>query len=127
LGAAGYFFSCRGRLSRRDYWRRSLLAMLLFFLIGVFFMVTITIFLIKRCCGAHGAVDPVAFVVPVIGLDFAIYIWALVAVACRRCHDLGLPGGAMLRLRVSSAQLSFRRGMAGPNQFGPDPLEKVLS
>jgi len=114
-----FFFSFDGRLSRGGYWLRSLAAMLLFFVIGVCLMAMVAVLLRNST-----EISPLVFA-PVIVVDFAVYVWALVAVACRRCHDLGVPGRAMLGFGVNSLQLSFRRGTAGPNAFGADPLEKV--
>jgi uncharacterized membrane protein YhaH (DUF805 family) len=115
----GFFFSFQGRLSRADYWLRSTLAMLLFFVTGIFMLFLFFVLWLGHHDFKHGLPAPLLFIIA----DFVIYVWALVAIASRRCHDLGFSATQKLSRGLTSLQLSFKRGASGPNAFGPDPLQ----
>ena len=57
----------------------------------------------------------------------AFYVSAMIGI--KRCHDRGRTGYFLLLLYVPLVnfwpiiELCFLKGVAGPNQYGPDPLE----
>ena len=57
-------------------------------------------------------------------IGFAFYIWALLAATARRGHDLDQKF-RIGRLDIFGLRYLYRRGTTGPNQYGPDPLQKA--
>jgi len=126
-------FSFRGRASRGQFWRQCLVALLIY----VLSWFVLTGFLIPLGLESHGpgkvfgiALSDFVFMAAfgfLIGA-FVIYIWALVAVAARRYHDLGQPFRFRLVDKSVGLGYMFRRGTVGRNEFGPDPLgEKPIN
>jgi uncharacterized membrane protein YhaH (DUF805 family) len=127
MRAFKFFCSFQGRLSRRSYWLRLLLA-LLTFVVG-FAVISVLAFLLmgrlrggQADLGPQGSHEVAGFVVPFLLADFVFYLWAVFAITARRCHDLGVRGREMFGFRVSNISIGFKRGTVGPNAFGPDPL-----
>ena len=117
-------FSLRGRASRREFWLTFPLALLC---CGLGFVVTAATGVALHVAFAHfhvsgGAV--VTIVCVLLGLlSTIIYVWLCLAVAIRRTQDLGFSYRESFRLRVNIAG-AFKRGTIGPNDYGPDPLQK---
>ena len=130
------FATFSGRASRSEFWWFYLVALVIDFAV-IFAMDAF----------AMGAIELFLTIVPF------LLIVPSIAVTCRRLHDIdrsgwwqlmpligcapavifsgaGIPGGAAL-FAVLAAVLSIvlivwwaKRGDAGPNRFGPDPLER---
>jgi uncharacterized membrane protein YhaH (DUF805 family) len=107
---AQYWLSFEGRITRRDYWMRLVVPVVLISLI-------------------------VAVVSPPLAFGEAFLVWTLVAawpttaLAARRCHDRNRSGWFQLVWLIPWVgplwlliELGFLRGTVGPNRFGPDPL-----
>lgn len=103
------FFNYKGRLNRKRYFLRTLIASLLLGLVA----------------GILSLISPV--------LAFPVYILSAIVgvmLAIRRCHDLNKSGWFYLLLLIpivnifGGLYLLFAMGTIGPNQYGPDPLAK---
>ena len=105
-----FLFSPHGRITRRSYWLR--------------FMLPIIIL-------------EMAIPVVVITYDkpmlilFVLSLWPLIAVGAKRCHDRNRSGWFQLAYLIPIMgplwilfELGFLRGTIGPNRFGPDPLRE---
>jgi uncharacterized membrane protein YhaH (DUF805 family) len=120
------WLSFRGRATRREYWVRTLLAMLVFFLSGIVLLLAagIAVPWLDAHLGLARRMTALSVlaVFALLLLDMVFYVWVLLAVSVRRLHDLGYSGKAgFCSLRVS-LQAGYARGTAGPNAYGPDPL-----
>jgi uncharacterized membrane protein YhaH (DUF805 family) len=122
-------FSFKGRASRGQFWRQCAVALLVY--LASWYV--LTSFLIPMGLQMHAArkihgIAPSNFVfiaaLAFLFVAFALYIWALVAVAARRYHDLDHPFRFRLVDRSIGLRYMFHRGTVGGNQFGPDPLGK---
>lgn len=103
------FFNYKGRLNRKRYFLRTLIASILLGLVA----------------GILSLISPV--------LAFPVYILSAIVgvmLAIRRCHDLNKSGWFYLLLLIPIVNifvglyLLFAKGTIGPNQYGPDPLAK---
>ncbi len=100
---------CRGRAARREFWRFSVVTMLIGFGADLADAVW--------CDGSpvFGAVASLMFLVPAVSM------------AVRRLHDLDLSGRWLWIILVPLAGVvvlmiwDARQGTKGPNRFGPDP------
>jgi len=123
-----FFFSFKGRASRTSYWLQFAVAILLFFITSqavIFGMLLSPTLRVASCgrLGCHSNLgEAAAIVLPLLLLDILLYGWAMLAISVRRCHDLGHSGKMLAQLKISSRELGFKRGTAGPNAYGPDPL-----
>jgi uncharacterized membrane protein YhaH (DUF805 family) len=109
-------FSFEGRVNRAWYFWHVLLDDLVIFTTVLALMVV-------------GAVVGTPLVLlPLVGAALA-GIWAATAVTVKRFHDLGRSGWHTLGLLVPlyglylGIVLIFQKGIEGPNQYGPDPLQ----
>jgi uncharacterized membrane protein YhaH (DUF805 family) len=103
-------FTTVGRLNRKRFWVRSLIAG---FVSSVF----------SALCASDSTL--------LILIDLVVFVAASVygvMIDIRRCHDLGKPGTYLLFLFVPffniyvGIKILFFEGDRGPNQYGPDPL-----
>lgn len=68
-------------------------------------------------------------ILPLIGALIA-GTWAAIAITVKRLHDLGRPGWHWFLLGIPLYNIYLglvvllQKGTAGPNQYGPDPLER---
>lgn len=147
-----FYFSAKGRVSRKDYWLRFVLPVL-----GVYIVAVLVIGGLAAVLGDAGAIALLLAVPVYVGV-----VWASICVAAKRFHDrnwsgwwvlyfiligLGIvavqygaiflfgdnPIGAILALVAGLASLGvgiwqlvllgFLPGDKGPNQYGPDPLD----
>lgn len=147
-----FYFSAKGRVSRKDYWLRFVLPVL-----GVYIVAVLVIGGLAAVLGDAGAIAFLLAVPVYVGV-----VWASICVAAKRFHDrnwsgwwvlyfmligLGIvavqygaiflfgdnPIGAILALVAGLASLGvgiwqlvllgFLPGDKGPNQYGPDPLD----
>jgi uncharacterized membrane protein YhaH (DUF805 family) len=107
-----FFLSPEGRIGRFDYWVRFFLV----YLAGSFVAAMLD--------GPEGY--------PVFGLLWALAtLWPGLAVGIKRCHDRDRSGWFLLVGLIPVlgglwllVELGFLRGTAGPNRFGPDPLDR---
>jgi len=107
------YFGLRGRISRRSFWLHGVLALLVLGLVGVALL---------RIAGvgaqfAEGAVN-------------VVLAWPAAALSAKRWHDIDRSGWfALVTLvpgigwLVSLIANGLLRGTAGPNRFGPAPLD----
>jgi uncharacterized membrane protein YhaH (DUF805 family) len=126
------YFSTKGRLNRKRYFLRSLA------LAGMTFLICVAIFMIMFClvfqmADNHVSLPQLLFtsVIPLIGmLLFAVPQVSSIMLAIRRSHDLGKSGEYVLWSFIPLAGLYFAfhlvfvKGTTGPNEYGPDPLQK---
>ncbi len=103
-------FWFRGRIARGRFWGGTLLLGLTFFVLFVF---------LKAEMGEHGAL-----------VLYPFFFWIAVALAVKRLHDRGRSAWWLLTALIPIigalwliAELFFRRGAPGENQYGADPLE----
>lgn len=148
-----FYFSAKGRVSRKDYWLRFVLPLL-----GLYLVVVLVVFGLMSALGEAGAIVGL-LVIPI----YIAIVWASVCVAAKRFHDRGWSGwwvlwfmligigiaivqyglmfafgtdsalagivalvGALASLVIAIWQLvllGFLPGDKGPNQYGPDPLD----
>jgi uncharacterized membrane protein YhaH (DUF805 family) len=135
-------FSFRGRLNRKPYWLTNL---------ALLVIVALIVVLVAVLGGASAATDPfglalLPFIVAVVPLA-----WIGLAVSAKRLHDRGKSAWWLLLFWVlpsvlervgeriegfgiifelasialtiwALVEMGFLRGIAGPNQYGPDPL-----
>ena len=107
------YVGLRGRISRRSFWLHGVLALLVLGLVGVALL---------RIAGvgaqfAEGAVN-------------VVLAWPAAALSAKRWHDIDRSGWfALVTLvpgigwLVSLIANGLLRGTAGPNRFGPAPLD----
>lgn len=103
-------FSSKGRLSRSGYAIRILLVILLV-IVGVLF-----IFLGLTRMDIDEKTGEVIAISLIVGLMLFCNFYGT-AIGTRRCHDIGNAGDALY-----SMSTAFKRGVVGPNEYGPDPL-----
>lgn len=120
-------FSFAGRATRLEFWLTVPLALVSFAAFGLVILALYA--LLSRICqhfhlAAQFYLLFLAFALVV--LDVMFYVWLAMAAAIRRTHDLGYSYRESLGLRVNF-QGGFKRGTVGPNQYGPDPLQKAAS
>ncbi len=103
-----FLFSFEGRVTRRDYWLRLALPVLLIGLVAAL------------------TVPPLAFNEVFLVLILAA-AFPCIAVAAKRCHDRNRSGWFLLICLIPMLgilwlliELGFFRGTIGPNRFGPD-------
>lgn len=113
-----FLFSFEGRIARKQYWLRFALP---------FFVVTLI------ADGLANAANSTALNVLSI-LVKLILIWPSFAIGAKRCHDRDRSGWFQLIVLIPIVgaiwlliELGFLRGTAGPNRFGPDPLQRARS
>jgi uncharacterized membrane protein YhaH (DUF805 family) len=106
------FFSLRGRLSRRQFWLYGVLALLGLAVLGQGLLGIARV----RAQTADLIVN-------------LLLVWPALAVSVKRWHDRDKPGWwVLLNLLPVIGWIwalidnGFRRGTAGPNRFGEDPL-----
>lgn len=106
-----FLFSFEGRINRRTYWLR--------FGVPLFLIVL----------AAAIAAPPPAFG-EVMSVMVLLTLWPAVAVGAKRCHDRNRPAWFLLICLLPLIgniwlliELGFLRGTAGPNRFGPRPIE----
>jgi uncharacterized membrane protein YhaH (DUF805 family) len=122
-------FSASGRASRKTYWLTGLALTAVYALacgiLGIVLAVTVK----TDGNGAitqFGAPAIAATILAVILLVF--FVWTLLVVAIKRCHDHNRPGVFLLLNFVPLAntwlfvEQAFVPGTIGPNQYGPDPV-----
>jgi uncharacterized membrane protein YhaH (DUF805 family) len=118
-------FSFQGRATRLEFWLCFPFALLCFAL-GLCLTLALFTALSRTCAQFH--VKSTGFLVAgailLVLLDGALYIWLCLAAAIRRTHDLGYSYRDSLNLRVN-VMGGFKRGTIGPNEYGPDPLQKA--
>ncbi len=108
-------FSFKGRANRAWYFWHVLLDDVLIFSVVIALVVLGTV------------VGNPIIVLPLIGAIIAA-TWAALAITVKRLHDLGRPGwhwflfGIPLYNMYLGFVLLLRKGTAGPNQYGADPL-----
>lgn len=105
-------FSFRGRLNRRPFW---------FAILLVGGLTQVSIMMLEKAVGTPVVV--LLLCITVIG------IWSCIALQAKRWHDIGLSGRFLLLNLIPIVGqfatliiIGFRRGTAGNNRFGPDPL-----
>lgn len=147
-----FYFSAKGRVSRKDYWLRFVLP-----LIGVYIVAVVVIGGLAVALGEAGAFTLI-LAIPV----YIAIVWASICVAAKRFHDRNWSGwwvlyfilislaitvvqyGAMYLLGAEGlgsiiamicglasiavaiwqlVLLGFLPGDKGPNQYGSDPLD----
>jgi uncharacterized membrane protein YhaH (DUF805 family) len=145
------FFSFRGRLNRQPYWLRTL-ALIGIMLLGVMVAFALLGVGFAELQGGFPSLAGLGIVAIVMGVLYVILVVASLSLAVRRLHDRNKPGwwvlvffvlpsvlqgmggqtgdaATVLQLAASAisiwalVELGFLRGTAGPNRFGPDPLE----
>jgi uncharacterized membrane protein YhaH (DUF805 family) len=107
-----FFLRPQGRISRRE------------FALGAGLIMSLDIALLSTLM--HDGVVPPAtlFLVALAGLPLTI---AMLVIAAKRCHDVGLPGSFVLLLLIPFigvlwlVVLCILPGKAGPNAYGPPP------
>lgn len=115
MDAIAEMFSLEGRANRAWYFWHMVLddlailtALILFVVVGV-------------------ATHPL-LAVPLLGFVGAAG-WAAAAVTVKRLHDIGRPGWHLVLMAVPlynlylGMLLLFEKGVPGPNEYGPDPLQ----
>jgi len=106
-----FLLSLEGRIGRQQYWLRFILPT----------------FVVSVILGVLAAI-------PLFGVLDILYslalIWPSIAVGAKRCHDRDRSGWFLLVGLIPLVgaiwlliDLGFLRGTAGPNRFGPDPLQ----
>ena len=108
-----FYFSFRGRVNRSAYWLKWTLPAFVGLILG----------------GILFTVD--AFVANVLGLIwYVLWTWTGWAVVVKRYHDRNKSAWWILIGLIpiigsiwQVIELGFLKGTAGPNRFGPDPLE----
>jgi uncharacterized membrane protein YhaH (DUF805 family) len=100
------FFSFRGRLSRRQYWRS-------FVLLAVLMVPAFIAPLLIPGLPGWGMAVALAAALLVAGASAG-------AMTVKRAHDLGRPGRWIFKL-LSPLHIAFSKGQAHDNQYGPAP------
>ena len=93
-----------GRTSRGDYWN--------FSLINLFFMLV------------GGLITDILGIRPLATIYFLAIFVPCVSIAVRRMHDVNKRGWYLL-IPFYGFILAVTEGTPGPNQFGPEPIEKT--
>ena len=119
MDALAELFSLDGRANRAWYFWHMVLDDLVIITALILFVVL-------------GVVTSPLLAIPLLGV-IAAAGWAAAAVTVKRLHDLGRPGWHLALLFVPIYQiylglvLTFKRGQAGPNEFGADPLQAAAA
>jgi uncharacterized membrane protein YhaH (DUF805 family) len=109
-------FSLEGRIPRSTFWH---------YQAAVFGISFVAVFIYARFVSPNrGDIECVTSILSL------ILLWPNIAVGAKRCHDRDRSGWYQLigfipvvGLIILLIELGFRRGTAGPNRFGADPLE----
>ena len=113
-------------MNRARYFGRSLL------IAGAFIGASVGVGLLlgfSAAASGEREVNPGAIQALVLLLQ-VLMMWPTVCLGVKRLHDLGRPGAHYWLLLVPfynlylALQMLFRKGIEGPNAFGPDPLER---
>ena len=124
-----FLFSFKGRVTRRDYWLRFWLPLVLVWLIAMAVLPTEALVKFVPLEVAQGR--PYEPLMPSFFVLVAVTIFLTIAVSVKRCHDRNRSGWFLLVYLVPVigqlwvwVELGFLRGTAGANRFGPDPLQR---
>ncbi len=122
-------FSSAGRASRKTYWLTSLALTAVY---GVTCALLVIVFAVTVKTDANGTITqfgaPAIAATIVAIILFGLFVWTLLVVAIRRCHDHGRSGMFLFLNFVPLAntwllvEQAFVPGTIGPNQYGPDPV-----
>jgi uncharacterized membrane protein YhaH (DUF805 family) len=107
---ANLLFSISGRISRRPFW----LVYLLLFAITA----ALVLFIEARANNS--------LVLELIVL--ALYAWIAICVTVKRLHDMDASGWLsipVVLIPIAVILVGSFPGTVGPNQYGPDPLERL--
>jgi len=125
-----FLFSFKGRITRRAYWLRFWLPLLLVCMIAVA-VLPVEAFVNMMPLEAAQA-DPYEVLTPFAYIFMAVVNYLALAVSVKRCHDRDRSGWFLLIYFIPiigelwvSIELGFLRGTAGANRFGPDPLQRA--
>lgn len=119
MHAGQFFFSFRGRISRRMYWLGLVLPFLLTWLTFLM-LLPVDAFVDQELTNPYIAATLILSVA---------WVWPAIALGAKRCHDRDKSGWFQLVGLIPCVgafwlliELGFVRGTLGPNRFGPDPL-----
>jgi uncharacterized membrane protein YhaH (DUF805 family) len=126
-------FSARGRAARKTFWLTNLGITAVYAvacgIIAAVLMATVQ-------TGDNGTIThfgPPAIAATAVGvLIQPFFIWTLLAVAIKRCHDHGRSGVFLFLSFVPLAntwllvEQAFVPGTVGPNPYGPDPVTRWM-
>lgn len=96
-------FSFKGRVRRTTYWITNIICNIIGFILGEF---------------GEGGLDDAGLVIYFLLL--LPLCWVYLAVAAKRCHDLGHNGWWQI-IPFYSLWLAFQKGQSGTNEYGPNP------
>lgn len=118
-----FLFSFEGRISRRDYWLRCWLPLLLLMLIAVALLPPDAF--VRMVPLEEAQAHPYAMMTPLAYVIMIAVNFVAIAVSVKRCHDRDRSGWFLLVYFIPVIgelwvliELGFLPGTAGPNRFG---------
>jgi uncharacterized membrane protein YhaH (DUF805 family) len=109
---ANLLFSIKGRISRGPFW--------LVYLVLSLVTLALILFIESLVDGNSG----------LILLTLALHSWITICITAKRLHDMDATGWLsipVVLIPIAVILVGSFPGTAGPNQFGPDPLERPVS
>lgn len=121
VGLGEFLFSPNGRVSRKDYWLK-------YFIPLIIIEIVVVIIAAALASGDEdGGASTIAAII--IGIWYLAIIWPSIAIQVKRWHDRGKSGWWMFIALVpivgpiyAFVQTGCLGGQPGENRFGPDPL-----
>jgi uncharacterized membrane protein YhaH (DUF805 family) len=119
--------SLDGRITRRDYWLRGVLPLLVG-LVVLAALLPVEAF-VRFVPSTYAMAHPFAIITPLSYVEIAAATWISIAVGAKRYHDRNRSGWFLLIYFIPVIgplwvwiELGFLRGTNGPNRFGRDPI-----
>ena len=120
---AWLFFSFDGRASRWDYWKATLLLMLL--MVGATMAMTVTM-----VPAVHGEANTASTLFSLLGFAMIPLVWSSLAISVKRWHDRDKSGWWIFIGMIpligpvwSFIETGCLRGTMGDNSYGHDPVD----
>ena len=117
------FFSFDGRASRGDYWKATLLLLVL--MVGVTVLMTTTMM-----PAAHGEANAASTLFSLMGFAIIPLVWSSLAISVKRWHDRDKSGWWIFIGMIpligplwSFIETGCLRGTVGENSYGRDPVD----